>query len=95
MGRIVTPAYRVEYQMFGTVHLTPAAWEVRSRGMIPGKGKPTFDNLAKHIAALEASFKPGGVNEQCGELKVRQAQIVRQSDDEIIAVWNCDMAVPV
>lgn len=86
-GRVSTPAYRIEYKAAGGVHHTPGAWR------IDADGKPTPENLAKHIAHLNASFGPGGSNARVGELhgeagQIVSAKIIRQSDDSVVATWS-------
>lgn len=84
MGRIVTPKYRVEMQLDGFLN-TASAWDVTSRGMIVGKGKPTVANLRREVEAFEASTQPGGVNAHLGPIKVLFAEIIHQKSGETVA----------
>ncbi len=92
MGRTVTPKYRVEMIMSnGTKEYSNAtAWDVTSRGMIKGKGKPTVENLIKEIRAFEASTAPDGVNKHLGLMKVTIAHIVHQKSGAIMAEYSVD-----
>ena len=86
MGRIVTPKYRVE--MYSGQSCYTSAWDVTSRGMIKGKGKPTVANLRRQIEVLEASTGPDGVNKHLGPMKITEAYIVHQKSGEIVAEWS-------
>lgn len=69
-------------------YITPAEWRVRSRGQIPGYGKPTEANLAKHVEAFETSTKPGGPNEHLGTTIVWAAHIKDQLTGKILATYR-------
>lgn len=86
MSRVVTPAYRIEFRVAGA-HWTPSAWNGKR------DGRPTDAKLADHVAALEASTRPGGVNEHLGETVVFSARVVRQSNDEVVASYAGPMFV--
>lgn len=87
MGRIVTPKYRLEMQLVGFLN-TSSVWDVTSRGMIKGKGKPTADNLRKEVEAFEASTRPGGVNAHLGPIKVSRAEIIHQKSGATVAQYE-------
>lgn len=84
MGRIVTPKYRIEMQLDGSRY-TSSVWDVTSRGMIKGKGKPTVEALRREVEAFEASTQSSGVNAHLGPIKVLEAYIVHQKSGEVVA----------
>lgn len=87
MGRISTPAFRIEYSAVVAVAsdraigMTAGAWRSQQAG------RPTDANLAKHVAHLEASTKVFGCNAHLGELRIGAARIVRQADGKVVAVY--------
>lgn len=89
MGRIRTPAYRVELKTLG-FYLTPAAWNIRGDGLVHGNGKPTHANLKKYVESIHKSFEPGGANAHIGYLRIIRATIIRQADDEVMATWSSE-----
>jgi hypothetical protein len=92
MGRTVTPKYRVEMIMHSRrqEYSSTAAWDVTSRGMITGKGKPTAANLLKEVQGFEASTGPDGVNKHLGPMKVTHAHIIHQHSGAIMAEYSAD-----
>ena len=90
MGRIVTPKYAVHLTLAGNTQLTDAAWRPRAQYGRPGDGRPTNRNLARYVEALEASTRPGGVNEQIGPVVVLNAVIYRNDGAyrEVLARWK-------
>lgn len=73
---------------FGSSYLTPAEWRVKSRGQVPGYGKPTDENLAKHVKVFEESTRPGGCNEHCGPMVVMNARVVDQDTGATLATYR-------
>lgn len=91
MGKIVTPAYRVELRCRGCQH-TPAAWRVKGKYGVRGSGTPNLKNLHEWVVGLELSCLPDGVNKAVffnyGYCPILSARIIRQSDGEIMAEWD-------
>lgn len=76
MGRIVTPAYAIEYKI-DNGFWTPACWNFKHAG------RPTDANLAKHIKVMEDSTQPGGCNQHLGATKILAAVIVRNQGERV------------
>lgn len=84
MGRTFTPRYAVRYVTNGTGTITPACW----------RGRATAKRLAAHVESLNASLRPGGVNEQAGRVTGGETmQVVRAELREnclggaVVATW--------
>ncbi len=97
MGRIVTPKYRLDMELLavasGKRRMTEAmGWNVRGRGMVPGHGKPTFDNLTKYVKAFEASTMPGRPNfyPEVGPMQVLHAVISENTgyDGKVVVEYS-------
>ena len=80
MGQIYTNKYRIEITVDGYAY-TPAAWRV------PVHGRPSEVALRDYVATFERSTQPGGSNQHLGVQQVREAKIVRQHDDEVMAYY--------
>jgi hypothetical protein len=82
MGRTVTPTYRVELTLAsGCWRATPEAWRRHY-------GRPTVANLARFVAAHNASMAPGGANAHLSaEHAIIGATIVRQSTGQRVAEY--------
>ncbi len=85
MSDSTTPTYRVEFGIVFAdgrpVRHTPSGWDVKRAG------KPTDENLALYVEALEASTRPGECNEHLGRTTVHTAQVVRQASGERVALY--------
>lgn len=77
MSKSTFPAYRLE--MVGT---TAWAWNVKDHG------KPNAANLAKVVERFAASTQPGGCNEHLGVQPLRNARLIRQRTDEVVATYR-------
>lgn len=92
MSRTTTPLYRVEFTT-STGYQTPAAWNVRGYGQIPGYGKPTMQNLNTYMQKMVDSMeKPDGCNRHVivalGKGAIPYyARLIRQADNKLMAVW--------
>ena len=82
----MTYKYRLEMQVPG-YHLTPMRWLVRASGQFPGYGKPTNENLEKHVRAFEASTQEGGPNAHLGPTRVSKAKIIHQETGVVVAAY--------
>jgi hypothetical protein len=71
-----------------TYTCTPAEWRTRTRGRFEGLGKPTTENLAKYVAAFEASTQDKGCNAHLGVQKVIQASILDQDTWVVVATFS-------
>lgn len=92
MGRSFAVTTVVECTLAGGKRaMTNMEWRTGPRGQIPGYGKPTAANLAKFVAKLNESFRPGGVNAHCGPEQVVAARIVRYG--ETLATFNAEPAL--
>jgi hypothetical protein len=90
MARDTTPAYVVEVSTPG-YRWTPAEWRVRTRGQLPGYGKPTDANLAAFVRRFEESSRPGGVNAHLGATRVASAQVRRNTfGGDTVATYQAD-----
>ena len=92
MARSSTPKFRIEYKTRGTNYITPGAWNVKSFGLVHGLGKPTEDNIGKHVEHLNHSFKYGA-NAHMWETfgpscLIISARVVRQADDVVVGSWR-------
>lgn len=67
---------------------TPSEWRVKARGQVPGYGKPSNENLAKHALFVEASTAPGGVNAHLGYTKILKAHIVDNDTGVTVATYE-------
>lgn len=83
-SRLVTYSigYRVDRGLF-----TPGEWRSKARGQVPGMGRPNVENLAAHVAHLEASMKPGGCNAHLGERVILEAWIIDERTGQQVAFW--------
>lgn len=99
MGRSYTSKYRVEYRLVLSVgsdgrqrgvSWTPASWIVSSRDQRKADGKPTAENLRRHVESIEQSTRPGGVNEHLGSTTIRSAKLVNQDTGETVATYLRD-----
>jgi hypothetical protein len=90
MGRIRTPRYAVYYRTTNAT-FTPAAWNSKVLG------RPTDENLAKHIRSMIDSFKIGAPNEAVaiglGFIPVPNAAEIRDqfNGNIVVAVWTAPM----
>lgn len=80
MGRSVTPTFRVELHVLGSVY-TPQAWPTKHAG------RPSDATLKAYVEEFEASTRSGGVNAHLGEEFVMDAKVVRQSNGEVVATY--------
>lgn len=87
MGHSRTVDFTVGYLVSRGV-FTPGEWRTRQRGQVPGMGKPTVENLAKHVAFMEASMRPGGCNEHLGEIEIIEAWITDERSGKQAAFWK-------
>jgi hypothetical protein len=90
MGRIVTPTYRLEWEWY---HPTHGVQRVRQSWNQQCHGRANAEQLARYVASMIESFKPGGVNyhvsESSGVIVVpHRARIVRQKTGEVVAEWE-------
>lgn len=69
---------------------TPGEWRVRARRSVPGMGTPNAVNLKAHVAFVEASTQPGGVNAHLGATKILSAKIVDQWSGETVATFQAE-----
>lgn len=81
MGRTTTPTYRIEFRPEGPMALTNMRWPREA-------GRPTAENLGKHVRLMLTSFQPGGVNEHVGPVRVTAAWIVHQATGTEVAKWT-------
>ena len=89
MGKTIMARYAVYYETVAGGSLTPASWRERRQGQVRGEGKPTAANLAQHVARLNQSFQPGGVNAHCGGLEVVRASIrENRPGGAVVAVYD-------
>jgi hypothetical protein len=79
------PTFRLEVQCEGAV-LTPAIWRVSKHGDTPGHGRPTAENLARWIRAVEAARSP--VYKRLGLHRIVHARIVHQTSGTVVAEWR-------
>lgn len=86
MGHSTMSKYRVEYRVRGS-HWTPASWLVSSRDQRHADGRPTDENLRRHVEAIEASTRPGGVNAHLGATVILSAKLINQHTDETVAAY--------
>lgn len=77
-----TVGYRVDRGLF-----TEGEWRTRKQGQVPSMGKPSVENLAAHVAHLEASMKPGGCNAHLGERTILEAWITDEQTGVRVAFW--------
>lgn len=86
MGRVTTPAYRIEYTTspLSRTGLTSACWNSRFNG------RANEANLVRHVQGLLASFQPGGVNHypDMAAPVLTRVQLVRQRDSVVVAEVN-------
>lgn len=87
MGRIISYPYRLEITAVSGRYYTPMVWRVSKDVQSPGYGKPTLKNLEKWIKGFEQSTIDGP-NKHLGPEKIVSAQIVRQSDNVVMASSN-------
>lgn len=81
MKKSTTPAFRIEWTVAGSYY-TPTAWPTKH------VGQPSNKTLAKHIAHFEGSCHPGGCNAHLGIQMVLEAQVIRQSNGEVVATYK-------
>ena len=79
--------FTVEHEVAGCSHMTNAEWICRASKYRVGYGKPSDVNLMAYVAHLNASFRPGGVNEHCGPLHVVSARIIDNQNGDVLATW--------
>jgi hypothetical protein len=73
----------------GGMTWTPAAWRIKGVGQVRGYGTPNEANLAKHMASLGASMKPGGANAHLGDRPgPTHAEIVDTFTGKVVAKWD-------
>ena len=89
MGRSVTPKYRVEVSGSGC-NMTPFCWNGKQDGRANQK------NLDAWRERMNASFQPGGTNWHVSEAfnsvpHISTATLIRQRDDEVVAVSKAPM----
>jgi hypothetical protein len=83
MGRTTTSTYAVRITVPGYQYsLTP--WHCKE------SGRPTDANLARYVAAFEASTQPGGSNAHLGEQHVSSAYVKVNSghDGAVVARYR-------
>jgi len=80
--------YVIHYTVKDGSYWTPCEWYARKRGQRPADGKPNTANIAKHVAHMEASTLPSGVNAHIGKTKILSAYVVDQRTREIVATFN-------
>ncbi len=89
MGKSVTPKDVVEME-----GCTSMAWWERERYGIPGKGKPTNENLEKYVQAYISSLQPEGCNKHIskalGYMPVPNWARIRHNcaGGEVVAEWG-------
>lgn len=81
MGHTVTPTYRVELTTTGA-YWTPQGWDTKRQG------RPSDATLAAYVDVLERSTRYPGVNAHLGATTVVAARIIRQRDDETVAIYR-------
>jgi hypothetical protein len=93
MGKIVIPAYRVEYRT-NEKHAIKRdmIWEVRSRTNVTGYGKPTLENLEVWRDTYNYSFHKG-VNSHVSEavgyiLRIVWCRIVHQKTGRVMCTFT-------
>jgi len=72
----------------GTHRCTPAEWRTRSRGQLPGYGKPTEENLAAYVRHFENSTKVGGCNAHLGTTVVFSASVRDHRTGQVVATYR-------
>lgn len=83
MGRSTTPAYRVEI-VESVGNFSNFGWDKKETKHF---GKPNIESLKKFIESYNESFGPNGVNSHIGG-KICAAQLVRQSNNDVIATYR-------
>lgn len=78
MGRIVTPAFRVEAIRRGGNVVDLYAWDSKVYG------RPNGDNLLRFLEKYNESFRPGGINEHV-DREYLEARLIRQSTGAVVA----------
>ena len=78
------PTYRLEVECEEAV-LTPVIWRVSSHGDKPGHGRPTIENLARWVKAVEAARGP--VHKRLGLRRVVRARIIHQTSGMVVVEW--------
>ena len=85
MSTTTTPTYRVELSSVmcdgRPTHLTHSAWDSRAYR------RPTDEHLATWVDDLIRSTRPGGINEQLGQLNIGRAKIVHQASGRVVAEY--------
>jgi hypothetical protein len=73
------------------VSWTPQEWRTKARTGVTAHGRPTVENIARFVTAMEASLAPGGCNAhisgRMGVDTIVKAWIVDQSTGETVATW--------
>jgi hypothetical protein len=79
------PTYRLEVECEGAV-LTPAIWRVGSHVPTQGHGRPTVENIARWVRAVEEARNP--VYERLGLHRIVRARIIHQTSGKVVAEWQ-------
>lgn len=91
--------YRFRYSVEMRIvrgNITPMGWSTRSRAgnAIPDylKGVPTDAKLARYVQDYNESLKPGGVNEQLGDVgRCYAARIIDHDNNKrVVATWKAE-----
>lgn len=94
MGKVITPAFRVEYWTNGTSAKQDMIWNVRTRPNITGYGKPSKKNLEAWRYTFNQSFKDGAnkhVSEAAGYIvHIGRCRIVNQMTGKVV----CEFVPP-
>lgn len=78
----------VHYVVRGPRHWGPGEWRARRQGVIPADGKPSEENLKRHVEHYEQSTREGGPNAHLGKTVILSARIVDQQTGMVVAEYK-------